>query len=52
MAGKGRKVLFHGAFSAKTDAKAKEREVGGYIEKIHDKWGNVRWLVLTRRKGR
>jgi hypothetical protein len=51
MAGKGRKVIFHGAYASKADAKTKERKVGGYVQKSRDKWGHLRWLVLTRRKG-
>jgi hypothetical protein len=51
MAGTGRRVKFHGAFGSKSKAKAKERKVGGYVRRTRIK-GRVRYMVLTRRKGR
>ena len=48
MAGRGKKVLFHGAFATKARAKRKEKAVGGYIEKKKIK-GQTRYMVLTRR---
>lgn len=48
MAGKGRKVKFHGAFASKADAKKKERKVGGYIKTFMLK-GHRRYSVLTRK---
>jgi hypothetical protein len=48
MAGRGRRVLFHGAFTAKADAVRKEREVGGFIRPAVVR-GSRRFMVLTRR---
>jgi hypothetical protein len=48
VAGRGKKVLFHGAFATKARAKRKEKAVGGYIEKKKIK-GQTRYMVLTRR---
>lgn len=50
MAGRGRKVLFHGAFGTKAKAKRKEKQVGGYIE-VFKVRGKRRFGVLTRKKG-
>jgi len=50
VAGRGRKVKFHGAFGSKAAARRKERSVGGYIRAAMIK-GHRRYLVLTRRKG-
>lgn len=52
MSGKGSKVRFHGAFGTKAKAKAKERRVtGAYIERKLMR-GGVRYLVLTRKRGK
>ena len=49
MAGKGRKVTFHGAFKSKEDAVRKERSVkGSYIEEITVR-GHKRYAVISRR---
>jgi hypothetical protein len=48
MAGHGKKFDFHGSFSSKEAAIAKEKEVGGFIrERIVD--GKTRYFVLTVR---
>lgn len=49
MAGKGKRVKFHGAYKSKARAKAKEKETGGYIQKISVR-GDTRYAVITRRK--
>jgi hypothetical protein len=50
MAGKGRKVTFHGAFAKKTDAKRREKAgPGRYIERTNVR-GHVRFVVISRRK--
>ncbi len=52
MAGRGRRVMFHGAFGTKAKARRKERRVKhGYIRRIKVR-GHVRYAVLTRRKKR
>jgi len=51
MAKRGRRFIFHGAFGSKRAARRKERARGGFIRKVNIR-GRVRWLVLTRRKGR
>ena len=49
MAGKGRKVKFHGAYVAKADAVRKERRTrGGYIQTIRVR-GQRRYVVVSRR---
>lgn len=49
MAGKGRGVEFHGAFTSKADAVRKERRVpGAYVVRVRMKRNGVRYLVLTR----
>jgi len=53
MAGSGRKVRFHGAFSSKAKARRKEKRVKhSYIERKRIKGLGFRYLVLTRRKGK
>ena len=43
------KFDFHGSFNRKSDAVAKEKEVGGFIrEKMIG--GKVRYFVLTRKE--
>lgn len=52
MSGKGRRVVFHGAFSEKAKAERKEARVrGAYLRRVELRSGGRRWLVLTRRKG-
>lgn len=48
MAGKGKKVKFHGAFASKEDAKRKEKSVGGFIREITVR-GHRRYAVMTSR---
>lgn len=48
MAGRGRKVKFHGAFKSKERAQQKERQVGGFIREITVR-GQRRYVVMTRR---
>jgi len=49
MAGHGKKFDFHGSFSSKAAAAAKEKEVGGFIrERVIE--GQTRYFVLTIRK--
>lgn len=49
MSGRGRRVLFHGAFKSKARAMAKERRTrGGYIEE-HVIKGHRRYVVISRR---
>lgn len=49
MAGKGRRVQFHGAFKSKADAVKKERRTsGGYIQTIRVR-GQRRYVVVSRR---
>lgn len=51
MAGKGRKVLFHGSFGTKQKAKRKERTVAnGYIRRVTVR-RKIRYAVLSRRRG-
>lgn len=52
MAGKGRQVVFHGAFKSKADARRKERRLGkgAYIESRRVKGQGVRHIVITRRR--
>jgi len=45
MAGRGRKVTFHGAYGTKAKAKRKERRVHGYIVRRRIR-GSVRYIVL------
>lgn len=42
----GKRVCFHGAFRKKSDARRKEREVGGFIRKITVR-GDVRYVVMS-----
>ncbi len=51
MAGRGRKVTFHGAFASKKKAQAKKHRVGGFLRRVTVR-GSRRWVVMTRRKGR
>jgi hypothetical protein len=51
MAGRGRKVTFHGAFGSKAKAVAKERKVGGFIKRVKVR-GDTRYVVMTERRGR
>lgn len=46
--GKGKKFNFHGAFSKKEDAMAREKEVNGFIEEKEIK-GHKRFVVLTNK---
>lgn len=50
MAGRGRRVTFHGAFATKAKAKAKERKVGGFIRTATIR-GHRRYIVM-KDKGR
>jgi hypothetical protein len=50
MAGKGKKITFHGAFSTKARAVKKERSIGGFIRAVSIK-GRKRYVVM-KRKGR
>lgn len=52
MAKRGRTVTFHGSFSHKADAVRKERQVGGFIERKRVKGQGIRYIVMTRRRGR
>lgn len=53
MAGSGHKVRFHGAFGSKAKARRKEKLVKhSYIERKRFKRLGLRYLVLTRRKGK
>lgn len=48
MAGRGRKFVFHGMFSSKARALARERKLkGAFVRKVK---GRKRWYVATRRK--
>jgi hypothetical protein len=49
LAGKGKKFDFHGSFSRKENAMAKEKEVSGFIRERSIK-GQTRYFVLTVRK--
>ncbi len=49
-AGKGRQFTFHGAFTKKADAVAKEREVGGFIREAMVK-GQKRYMVMKKNPG-
>jgi len=49
MAGRGRRVTFHGAFASKAAAKRKERRVHGYIRTASIR-GHRRYLVLKDKK--
>lgn len=50
MAGKGKRVQFHGSFKRKADAKRKEASTSGsYIERKRVKGQGIRYLVLTRK---
>jgi hypothetical protein len=53
MAGKGRKVMFHGMFTSKEKARRKEASVGNgaYIEEVKVR-GKARYAVITRREGK
>lgn len=46
----GFEVCFHGAFTSKERAKAKEREVGGFIRGRHVGRGDFRYIVMTRKR--
>lgn len=50
MAKRGQRVVFHGAFSSKSRAVAKERKLGkgAYVRPTTIK-GHRRYMVLTRR---
>jgi len=49
MAGKGKKVTFHGAFGTKAKAVAKEKKVkGSFIRKIKVR-GQTRFVVMKRK---
>ena len=53
MAKRGRQVTFHGAFGSARKAAAKHKRVrGSYVQRRKLKGIGVRWLVLTRRRGR
>jgi hypothetical protein len=46
--GHGKRFDFHGSFATKADARRKERNTpGAFIDRILDKHGNVRYLVLV-----
>ena len=49
MAKRGKRVVFHGAFSSAKKAKAKARRVGGYCRRMIV-GGHRRTLVLTEKK--
>lgn len=52
MAGKGRKVKFHGSFASKAKAVKKEaRTAGAFIRRVKTKHG-IRHIVMTRLRGR
>lgn len=42
----GKRICFHGAFKSKARARAKEREVGGFIEAKNIR-GHRRYVVMT-----
>jgi hypothetical protein len=46
MAGKGKRFNFHGSYSKKADAVAKEKEVSGFIREKNI-GGKTRYFVLT-----
>lgn len=48
-AGKGFGMMFHGAFSEKSDAKKKERQVHGFIQPRNIE-GKRRYIVMSERK--
>jgi len=48
MAGKGDRFNFHGSFTDKAKAIAKEKEVSGFIRE-HTIGGVTRYYVLTRK---
>lgn len=49
MAKRGRRVVFHGAFSSRTAAARKHKRVrGSYVQRRRIR-GSTRYLVLTRR---
>lgn len=50
MAGRGQRVIFHGAFGSKARAKTKERQVrGGYVRTATVQ-GHRRYMVLSRKE--
>lgn len=50
MAGKGKRVTFHGAFKKKADAVKKEKRIkGAFIRPIRVR-GQKRFAVMSRRK--
>lgn len=51
MAGRGRRVTFHGSFGSKAAAKKKERAVHGFIERKRVKGQGIRYIVM-KDKGR
>ena len=50
MAGRGRRVTFHGAFGSKAKAQAKERRVHGFIKRVRIK-GSTRYVVMKEKHG-
>ena len=48
MAGRGRRVTFHGAFSTKAKARKKERAVRGFIKRVKIR-GSTRYVVMKDR---
>lgn len=51
MAGRGRQVVFHGAFAAKADAVRKARAVGGFVLPFTVR-GQKRYAVVTKKGAR
>lgn len=44
----GKRICFHGAFKDKEKAVRKEREVGGFIQRIKVR-GHERYVVMSRK---
>lgn len=55
MAGKGRRFVFHGAYTSRRKALGKKHAVGGFVKRVRvkrkgSKVAHVRWVVLTRKE--
>lgn len=48
----GKQVIFHGAFSAKSDARKKEHQITGAFIHGYNIKGHRRFVVMTPRKKR
>jgi hypothetical protein len=50
MAGKGRRVVFHGAYSSKAKAQTKERQGRGRFIQVYVIRGRRRYVVMQERE--